>query len=185
MTNWSTLFVAAAILVAVAVPLVAQEGQDIPPEAMKAMMPGEHHKHLETLAGEYNMSGKAWMVPGAEPTEFTGTRTAKMILGGRFLEEKVDSQFMGMPFEGRGLFAYDNVAERYIYTWVDNMGTTVTSAYGNCSADGVWTLEGEHIDPVTGEMSSYRNIMRTTDTGFVFEWHEKESMMMEITYTKK
>ena len=185
MKKWSTWLLSAAILAALAAPLIAQESGGMPPEAIKAMTPGEHHKHLEMLAGEYTMLGKAWMAPGEEPSEFTGTRTAEMILGGRYLRETVDSEFMGWPYEGFGLFAYDNTAERYIYTWVDNMATTVTTAYGNCSADGTWTLEGEHIDPMTGKMSPYTNIVRKTDTGFVFEWHENGSKKMEITYTSK
>ena len=74
------------VVVALTVPLVAQDHGEMPPEAMKAMMPGEHHEHLGTLAGEFTLSGSAWMKPGAEPTTFTGTRSARMILGGRFLD---------------------------------------------------------------------------------------------------
>lgn len=172
------------VVVALTIPLVAQDHGEMPPEAMKAMMPGEHHEHLGTLAGEYTFSGSAWMKPGAEPTTFTGTRSARMILGGRFLEEKVESEFMGMPFEGMGLFAYDNTAERYIYMWMDNMSTAVATSYGSRHEDG-WLLEGDHVDPATGKTSTFRNVIRSTDTGFVFEWYEDDYKTMEIKYTKK
>lgn len=182
-----TIFAITVLAAAVSVPLLAGEETEhgMPPEAIKAMTPGEHHQHIAMLVGEYVLKGKSWMEPGAEVMEFGGTRTAKMIFDGRYLEERVESEFMGMPFHGRGLLAYDNLTERYIYTWIDNMATSVTTAYGSCSKDG-WMLEGEHKDPKTGEMSKFKNVWKRNDDGsIVFEWHEGGFQMMEITYVPK
>jgi len=183
MSKRNALLAAVALVAVLAAVVVAQEGE-VPPEVMKAMMPGEHHEPLKLLAGEYTLAGSAWMVAGAEPMTFTGTRSAEMILDGRYLRERVVSEFMGMPFKGFGILAYDNTAEHYIYAWLDNMGTAVTTSYGSYGEDG-WTLEGEHADPATGKTEKFKNTFRLTETGFVFEWFEQGRKNMEITYTRK
>ena len=44
-------------------------------EAMqKAATPGEHHKHLDALAGNWTYKIKMWMEPGQPPTESDGMR---------------------------------------------------------------------------------------------------------------
>lgn len=157
---------------------------------MEAATPGEHHQHLATLTGDYTYTAKAWVQPGAEAQEWSGERTGRMILGGRYLEEHVDGNLMGMPFEGMGIYAYDNLAGEYVATWVDNMGTMVTQARGSCS-DAGWVFEGTHLVPGMGENGFKEVIRRVDDDTFVFEWHEaipdqgEMFKMMEITYTKK
>jgi len=184
----STTFLAASLLIAAAVmPVVAGENshEGIPPEMMRAMMPGEAQHHIAGLAGHFTFSGNIREAPDAPEQTFTGTRSARMIMGGRYLLEEVHSTFMGMPMEGMGLMAYDNVAGHYIYTWIDNMGTGVTTSTGSY-ADGTWALSGKHLDPMTKKMTSYRNVLRLNADGtIVFEWHEGGFKMMEITYTPK
>jgi hypothetical protein len=184
-----------------ALPLLAGEGEKSHAEMdkqmeemhaamMEAATPGEHHQHLASLAGDYTYEARAWMQPGAEPQEWSGERTGKMIMGGRYLEEHVDGTFMGMPFKGMGIYAYDNLAGEYVATWVDNMGTMVTQARGSCTANG-WVFEGTHMVPGMGD-NAFKEVIRKVDGDtFVFEWHEampgQDEMfkMMEITYTKK
>jgi hypothetical protein len=184
-----------AAILAVSAPALAQEGA-LTPEAMqeammKAATPGEHHQHLAKLAGDFTYTAKAWMAPGAPPQEWTGNRSAKMILGGRFLEEHFDGSFAGMPFEGRGLFAYDNAAGHYTYLWCDNMGTMVTTSTGTCSEAG-WEMKGTHRIPGTNAENAFRNVLRMVDDNtVVFEWHEampgggEPFKMIEITYKRK
>lgn len=180
---------------ALAAPLRAQEHDDSMQKMHEAMMkagtPGEHHGHLAQLAGEWTYSAKAWMEPGAEPQGWTGSRSAKMIMGGRYLQETVDGSFMGMPFNGMGLYGYDNLAGEYVATWVDNMSTSIMRAHGSCSEKG-WALEGTHIVPGLDKENAFKEVVRWVDDDtFVFEWHEaypgqKEmSKTMEITYKRK
>lgn len=158
---------------------------------MAAAMPGEQHRYLAKMAGEFTYTAKAWVQPGAAVMEWTGNRSGKMILGGRYLEEHVDGTFQGMPFEGMGLWAYDNMAKHYIYTWVNNMSTTVTQATGSRGEKG-WELEGTHTVPGMGAENAFKTVLRTVDEDtFVFEWYEalpgRDEMfkMMEITYKRK
>lgn len=179
-----------------AMPLLAGDDDQAMMKKMEEAMvaagtPGEHHQHLATLAGDYTYKAKAWMEPGAEPQEWEGERSAKMIMGGRYLHETMTGDFMGMPFEGMALYAYDNLADEYIATWVDNMSTSVLEARGTCSETG-WTFTGTHMLPGLNTESPFKEVLRKVDDKtFVFEWHEampgqKEmTKMMEITYTKK
>jgi len=182
-----------ALAVALAVTAMAQEGE-MSPEMQEAMMkmmtPNEHHARMAKLAGEYTFTAKSWMAPGAPEEDFSGTRSAKMIMGGRFLEETSQSSFNGMPFEGRGIMGYDNGMQKHTFIWLDNMGTGTITAMGGCDKSGI-EFTGEHFNPMTGGMNKFRNVYRIiNDDSFVFEWHEagpdgKEFKMMEITYTRK
>jgi hypothetical protein len=37
---------------------------------MKAMTPGEHHKHIAQFAGKFEYTSKMWMTPGTEPIPY-------------------------------------------------------------------------------------------------------------------
>jgi hypothetical protein len=188
--------VALSLIAALALATVpmAQEGDDMQKmqEAwMAAGTPGEHHGHLAKLAGEWTYTAKSWQQPGAEPMEWTGNRSAKMIMDGRYLQETVDGSFMGMPFKGMALYAYDNTAEQYVATWVDNMSTSMTTATGTCSKEG-WAFQGTHLVPGMNVENAYKETIRWVDDDtFVFEWHEAMPgqgdmfKMMEITYKRK
>ena len=92
---------------------------------MAAGTPGAAHKNLAGMEGTWTAKVKSWMSPGAPPMENDGTSESKMALGGRFLEERVQSSFMGQPFSGIGYTGYDNVKKKYVSTWMDNMGTMI------------------------------------------------------------
>jgi hypothetical protein len=94
---------------------------------------------------------------------------------------------MGMPFEGRGTMAYDNLQKHYVSTWIDNMGTGIMIANGACDGKGTWNMSGESPDPMTGKMIKTRSVMKLVDDNtFVMEMYMpgadgKETKMMEIT----
>jgi hypothetical protein len=180
---------------ALAAPAVAAfAGEDKPamdPAAQQAMMqaaaPGEHHAHMKKLAGNFDYTIKMWMDPSQPPMESAGKRTAEMILGDRFLVEKYTGIFMGMPFEGIGTMGYDNVQQKYVGTWIDNMGTGFMISSGSCDGKGSWTMTGEAADPMTGKVWKSRSVMKCIDDNtFVLEMFApgpdgKETKMMEIT----
>jgi hypothetical protein len=76
---------------------------------MKAMTPGPQHQMLADTAGEWTFTIKSWMDPEAEPMVSEGTAHRTMELGGRVVEEVVESSMMGQPFEGIGRTGYDNL----------------------------------------------------------------------------
>jgi hypothetical protein len=135
---------------------------------MQAMAPGEHHEHMKKLAGNFDYTIKMWMDPSAPPTESTGKRTAEFLLGGRYLQEKISGSFMGMPFEGISLMAYDNLAKEYVSTWIDNMGTGIMVSHGQCDGKGTtWTMTGESIDPATGKKITMKSVTKLVDANTI------------------
>lgn len=193
----------ALCLIVLALPLVAQ---DKPPETaapamapgqmeamMKAISPGEPHKSLAHMAGEWTFTNKAWMVPGQPPTESSGTMHAELLLGGRYVEHTWKGNFMGMPFEGRGTDGYDNVAKQYVSSWVDNMGTGIMYQTGTCdNAQRTCSFTGDVWDPMTGQKTTVKSVITWLDDNtFKNEMFSKdpssgkEMKMMEITAKRK
>jgi hypothetical protein len=131
---------------------------------MKAAQPGEPHKGLAALAGSWEQTLKMWMDPSKPPTESKGTCESKMILGDRYLEDKVTSEFGGMKFLGQGLTAYDNLKKKYSFTWIDNMGTGVSTATGSYDAGKkTYTYQGEETDPISGKAYKTKMVTHVID----------------------
>ena len=174
----------------------ADGGMGMSPEQMKAMealtSPGEMHKHLARLAGDWTYTNSMWMAPGQPPMESAGTMHAEVILGGRYVQSVWKGDFMGMAFEGHGTEAYDNVTKQYITTWVDNMGTGIMYATGACEDGGKkCTTSGAMSDPMAGGSTTVKSIVVWVDDNtFKNEMYSKdqsgnEFKMMEIVAKRK
>ena len=105
-------------------------------------MPGSVHKRLGELAGTWNVSIR--YIIGDKQHEGKATCEAKMILGGRFLQQEYSSRFQGQPFHVLQLLGYDNARKKSIEIMMDNLGTGVLHNEGTVSDDGkVITNSGE------------------------------------------
>ncbi len=191
--------VAVLLLVAFAGAAFAQDKPAAPamggPEMeamMKAMSPGEPHKHLAKMAGDWTFTSKMWMAPGQPPMESGGTMHAETILGGRYIQAVWKGDMMGMPFEGRATEGYDNLAKKYVSTWVDNMGTGIMYSTGTCDADHrKCESKGSMIDPMTGKDSYMRSVINWTGSdSFLVQMYGpdpsgKEFQWMEMAVKRK
>ncbi len=175
-------------LVAVAGVAGAQEhpehpkGQEHPAEhptqaemqaAMEQMMalgaPGEHHRHLARMVGEWTYEGK-FLLPGAEQTS-TGTMSAEAILGGRFVRATWRGEFLGQPFEGIGIDGYDNIQKKHVSVWMDGMGTSLYLYSGHCDGGGKeTTMTGTYFDAMEGrEVQDLGKMIWLDDNAFKLE----------------
>ena len=163
-------------------------------EAMqKAMTPGEMHKAIAKLAGDWTFTNTMWMAPGQPPVESTGTMHAEKILGGRYVQSVWKGSMMGQEFEGHATEGYDNVAQQYVSTWVDNMGTGIMVSTGTCDAGGKkCTSTGSFSDPMTGGQSTMKSVITwIDDNSFKNEMYGKdpasgqEYKMMEIVSKRR
>jgi hypothetical protein len=158
---------------------------------MKAAQPGEPHKALAGFEGSWEESIKMWMDPSKPPEESKATSEAKMIMGGRYLEEKITGEFGGMKFEGRGLTGYDNVRKKFTWAWIDNMGTGIGLASGNYDADKkTYTYRGEEADPLSGKAFKTKTVTHVIDKDkYEMDMYKeaggKEVKMMHIDATRK
>ena len=183
-------------LLAFAVPAAAQEaGQGLDPMMQEYMekyaTPGEHHKHLEMLAGKWSTTSQFWPAPGAPVVESTGSAEHKMILGGRYLQTTYEGEFGGMPFAGTGVVAYDRYKQNYVETWVDTMGTMVLVSEGGCEAEGkTRKMQAEFDDPMTQRRVTMRSVYRIEDANhYTLEMYHpapdgQEYKAFEIVHTR-
>lgn len=193
----------AAALCLLALPALAQDKPKQPaaPPGMdaaamaameKALAPGEPHKRLARLAGDWTYTNKMWMDPSQPPVDSTGTMHAETILGGRYVQSTWTGNMMGAPFEGRATDGYDNLAKKYVSSWVDNMGTGILYSTGTCDEKGTkCSYKGDMMDPMTGQKSYMRQeITWTDDNTFKNEMYGpgmdgKEFKWMEMTIKRK
>ena len=163
----AVLATALALAAALSAPptLAQQEGEEEAAEMMEAWQqagqPGQAHQHLAQLVGKWQAETKFWMQPDAEPMVSEGTIEYRMIMNGRYLEERVDADFMGQPFKGMGLYGYSNVNNELQAVWVDDMSTTIYSYSGSVNEAGdKMVLKGKYKDPASGEWKENRSVMR-------------------------
>jgi hypothetical protein len=159
---------------------------------LKSTQPGPEHKCLEPLVGSWTFTSKFWMEPGKPPMESKGTSEHKFVMGGRYLEDVVHGDYFGLPFEGRGLTGYDKIQGKYVGTWIDNMGTGISTSVGSADASGkVLTFEREEFDPMTHKKGKSKDVVRIlSDDKHIMEMYKpgpdgKEMKVMELTYTRK
>jgi hypothetical protein len=182
-----------------AAPAMAKEKQGGTPMDKNAMMelwkqlatPGEPHKMLASLAGSWTTKAKEWMEPGKPATESEGTAEIKTLMDGRFIYQEYRGTMMGQPYSGIGIDGYDNMKKKYVTAWMDSMGTGLFIMEGTAGADGrTITLKGSHPEPGGGQMH-HRAVWKIADSNTqTFEMYgthhgQKESKVLEITYTRK
>jgi hypothetical protein len=170
------------------------------PADEKAMMekwlqvatPSAGHKALEPVVGTWDAKITMWMAPGAPPQESTGTSENKWVLGGRFVQQSYDGNFMGQPFSGVGYTGYDNFKKKYVGTWMDTMGTMIMVSQGSADATGKTLSMTSTIDDVmTGKPTNVKSEIKIVDADHhVMEmWGPdptgKQFKTMEIHYTRK
>ena len=163
--------------------------------AMEKMMemgkPGAAHKVLEPHVGKWTLKMKCHMEPGAPPMESAATSEVKWIMDGRYIQEEVTGTFMDMPFKGQGLCGYDNLKQKYVSSWVDNMSTGIMQSEGaHDPAAKSFTYETECPDPMSGKYVKGRMVVKWTDNDhYTMQMFGpgpdgKEGMQMELLATR-
>ena len=170
-------------------PVSPQKAMDM---MARAATPGDEHKALNHMVGTFDVKMKYWPAAGAAPMESTGKSVNEWVLGGRWVQQRYDGNFMGQPFSGIGYTGYDNVTHMYVGTWMDTMSTSIMSSHGNPDASGkVYTFTSIMNDPVSGEGTQVDSKVTVTDADHhtMEMWGAgpdgKVYKMMEIAYTRK
>lgn len=154
--------------------------------------PGEAHKALNFKVGKWSADVKCAMTPGAPMMQLPpSTADVKWIFDGRYIEDQTEGSFMGQPFHGRGIGGYDNLKRKYVWSWIDNMGTGFMTAEGTYDASTkTFTYATEAPDVMTGKYAKARSVEKIVDndhwTAQMFQNDKdgKEYMSMEINYTR-
>jgi hypothetical protein len=158
---------------------------------MEAIAPGPHHKAFEKRVGDWDAVIKLWAAgPGAEPMVSEGKSSYELVLGGRFLEQRMEGTIMGMPFVGMGVSGFDKTKGKHTSYWIDSMGTAAVYSEGECSDHCAkeW-YQTTTTDPVSKMESAIKLVTLVKDENtHVLEWYmkmgEEYVKTMEITYTR-
>jgi hypothetical protein len=171
-------------------------------DEMKQMMEmgklNENHKVLASTAGTFTYVVKMWMDPKGNPSESTGTAIRKAIMDGRYVTGDhsgsfkmpgADGKMKDMNFKGISLDGYDNAKQKFVSTWIDNMGTGIMMLDGAYdAATKTFTYTGDY-EAMPGMKSKVREVIKITDKGMAMEYYEDrgqgEMKAMEINYTRK
>lgn len=157
---------------------------------MDYMTPSEVHKMMAEWDGIWQEDIKMWMAPGTPEQTMKATVECKMIMGGRYQEQRHSGNMMGMPFEGYSLTGWDNARKIFTNTWMDNMST------GMMYMEGTWdaatksmTLKGKMTDPMSGKQVDVRQVLYITskDTQKMVQYSTlegREFKSMEIVLTR-
>lgn len=155
------------------------------------MTPGKMHEMIAKWDGNWTTEATMWMSPDAQPMTSKGTCTNKMILGGRYQQSNHKSMMMGQPFEGMGIFGYDNAKKVFFSSWIDNMGTGVMYLEGTyIQSSGVFNFSGKCSDPMTGQDMNVREVYKVLDannhlmTMYMPGPSGREFKTMEIRFTR-
>ena len=166
----------------------------------KAATPGEAHDKLKPLAGKWTYVTKARMTPDEPFHESTGKAEFKWELGGRYLFHEVKGNpsehdaMMGGPFEGAGMYGYDNLGKQYFFFWADSMSTAPMMSHGTADGSGktfTFMADEPYECPMTGEKKAPKSVLKIVgDDKVVFEMYDKgpdgkEFMGLEVTYTRQ
>jgi hypothetical protein len=176
-----------------------EKGKEASMQEMEAQMkayqeaaaPGPHHEAFKSRVGEYTAAITMWQAPGTEPAVSKGKSTYTLALGGRFLTQNYEGEFMGMPFVGMGVSGFDTVKGKHTVYWIDTMGTQALYCEGDCTDKCMKeTYVFSMTDPVTKGENKVKMVttIKSKDQ-HVMEWYGigpdgKESKTMEIVYTR-
>lgn len=187
------------LFLALTVPALAQDDIKAAKQWVDVATPGHGHKQLEPMVGRWKATTRLWFGgPQSEPVTSTGEVNAAWILGGRFLEEQFTGTLQmpgsprAVPFEGRSLLGYDNYKKMFVGSWVDNMGTSLSTYRGSFNPEGtVLTMYGEMDEPMLGvqdRMVKYVTRITGPDR-MVFEMYDLHAgadyKVMEIVYERR
>jgi hypothetical protein len=157
----------------------------------KAATPGPQHAMLAKMAGDWDCTAKYQMDPSQPMQEEKTSSSITTLMDGRYVQETASGQMMGAPFNGMGIYGYDNVIGKYVSTWIDNMGTGIMKSEGVADGNKInWV--GTMSDPMTGKVSKARMVTTITDDDHhTMEMYgvppggKKEMKMMTLEYSRK
>ena len=146
------------------VPSWPEERQRMAEEMMAAARPGPEHAELMALAGTWDVEGRMWSAPGAEPLRLAFPAENRAVLGGRFLESRASGELMGMMVESLTIYGFDRRHRKYTIVGFDSFGTYYVTGAGTMDpATRMVAMDGTDDDPITRMTQVYTLHLRLVD----------------------
>ncbi len=183
-------------------PAGGQAEMQLPPgwtaEDMQAMMeaatPGKMQALLTQDAGTWRCKSTYWASADSEPVMSDGTSTVTPLMDGRYIQIEMSGEMPGLgPYNGLGIYGYDNVSKQFVSSWIDNHGTGISNGIGKLSDDGktlTWNFTANcpitkrlmtlrEVDTITGPNTKRLEMFGTSPKG------GPEFKMMSIEMTRE
>ena len=155
--------------------------------------PGPQHEILKDMAGTWKTEMTSYWENPEEPAVSEGVSEIKLVMDGRFAVEHFKSEYEGKPFNGMGIFGYDNAKKKYVSTWLDNMSTGIMHSEGTYDeSTKTLTMLGSSSTPM-GDMKMKMENKNVSKDKAVFTMYTyvpgesgkmEEVKAMEIVYTR-
>jgi hypothetical protein len=159
---------------------------------MKYAVPVAEHDYLKKYVGTWDVDGKSWMQPGAEPEAGKGTMKSALIFGGRYVKCDYQGTMTDQPLMGLQIIGFDIFEKKYTSFWIDSMSTHFYQTSGTLDPTGkVLTEGGLWPDPVTGGTREVKVVTTWIREGqyryemFMAGPDGKPFKSVELTFTKK
>jgi hypothetical protein len=148
------------------------------------------HELFKHVVGQWKVeTTESW--PGMDkPNVSTGMAVCRLMMDGRFLQQRYESDYQGTKFRGLGIYGYDKSKKKYFCVWLDNMSTGLTLSEGEYDKESdQLVLEGEAASPM-GKMRTRTVIKPVDDDTLTMDYYvampdAKEHKAMVATYTRQ
>ncbi|MDX2200936.1 MAG: DUF1579 domain-containing protein [Phycisphaerae bacterium] len=173
-------------------------------EAMEKMAKlGPNHELLKGMIGDWDYTMSWWMDPSQPAQTSKGTAKHVSMMEGRYVHSDHQGTMampdpanpgksVDKPFHGAGVTGYDNMKQKFVSVWMDNMSTGMFMTEGTYDAAAkTFTYHGDMDDPMmSGSKVHVRYTIKMTDNDHHdFTWYEtrggQEMKTMEIKYARK
>ena len=158
-------------------------------------LPSSTHHRLESLVGVWRV--QLTLRPTAEASPIVSTDLIcriQWIIGGRYLEEKMEGTLGGKPYTRQGYLTYHTLLQRYEYLTMDNLDTGFMTSYSMDDKDAHVSLYGSFVQAgygqeIVGRVMKLRYIWFLEDTEhpkmqmYVTAPANKEFLLAEFVYT--
>jgi hypothetical protein len=167
---------AALVVALIVVPLAAQTDPE--------------HARLSAMCGTWNVEMTFWLQPGQNGIPVKATSVISPLLGGRFIEEKIEGVLNGTPFTTLAWTGFNTVTHQYEATRIASTNTMRIAETGRYD-ETMKALELQAEYPLAGETWHQRTVITMTSAdamiassylrfGSVPEWKA-----VEIKYSRK
>lgn len=147
-----------------------------------------NHKILNKLVGNWKGRGNLVNSEGGAAEKILCKSTNKMILGGRFIEQKTTCKGAGFSFDGVGHFGYDILSRTYVGASMTTADTGISTLAGNLSGDTI-TFNISHNNVDLKKRVTSRATLKIGNGGHSYEILAKDKSgklkpIFSVTYTR-
>jgi hypothetical protein len=152
--------------------------------------PGPEHARLTAMAGTWDVELTFLFQPGSSPVVTKGVSTITSLLGGLFIEEKIEGALNGTPFTTLAWTGYNTSAHQYEATRIASTNTA------RIAETGAWDEAAHHFElkasySLAGDTWNQRTVIEPTSvnamvaTSYLSFGKVPEWKAVEIRYTRK